>query len=48
MIMRRLIGLIILAAIIIAGTILYFVLSRKVSYVESDLTIRKKKDIKGK
>ncbi|TDP51402.1 hypothetical protein [Aminicella lysinilytica] len=48
MIMRRVIGLVILAAIIIVGTILYFVLKKKVSYVESDLTIRKKEDIKGK
>ncbi|WP_303857767.1 hypothetical protein [Aminicella lysinilytica] len=48
MIMRRVIGLVILAAIIIVGTVLYFVLSKKVSYVESDLTIRKKEDIKGK
>lgn len=48
MITRRMIGLIILAVIIVVGLTLYFVFKRKTSYVESELTIRKKKDIKGK
>ncbi len=47
MIARRIAGLVILAAIIIVGTILYVILKKKVSDVESDLTIREKRDIPG-
>jgi hypothetical protein len=47
MILRRIVGLIILALIIIIGLVLYFVLRKKISYVESDLTVVRKKDIKG-
>lgn len=47
MILRRVIGLIILAAVIAAGAVLYRVLSRRVADIESDLTIREEKDIRG-
>ena len=47
MILRRVIGLIILAAVIAAGAVLYRVLSRRVVDIESDLTIREEKDIRG-
>ena len=47
MILRRVIGLIILAAVMTAGAVLYLILNRKVADIESDLTIREKKDIRG-
>ncbi len=48
MILRRIIGLVVLAVIIAVGITLYFILKKKVSYVESDLTIVNREDIKGK
>jgi hypothetical protein len=48
MILRRIIGLAVLAVIIIVGITLYYILKKKVSYVESDLTVVKREDIKGK
>lgn len=47
MILRRVIGLIILATLLIGGVIVYTYAKRRVSDVESTLVIREKKDIKG-
>ncbi len=47
MIMRRVIGIVILLILIVAGAVAYAVLYRKVKDVESDLIIAEKKDIKG-
>lgn len=48
MILRRVIGLVVLALIIVVGITLYIILKGKVSDVESDLVVRKKDEIKGK
>ena len=46
MITRRIIGLVLLGIIILVGIILYFVVKRRFSYIESDMSIRTKEQIK--